>query len=102
MEFLVIAYDGTDQGAMERRLVAREAHLKTFRDLCGKGVFLYGAAILSEEGRMVGSMIVCDFASREELDQGWLRHEPYVVGNVWKTIDVRRAQVPTWLAERNR
>lgn len=94
MQFLVIAYDGTDEGAMARRAAARDAHLKAFRERYEKGVFLYGAAILSDEGRMIGSMIVCEFASREELDEQWLRHEPYVVGGVWKTIDVRRAQVP--------
>ena len=95
MQFLVIAYDGTDEGAAARRAAAREAHLKAFMDMREKGRFLYGAAILSDEGRMIGSMVVCDFASREELDDAWLRHEPYVVGGVWKTIDVKRAQVPT-------
>jgi uncharacterized protein YciI len=41
---------------------------------------------------MIGSMIVCDFPSREELEE-WLKEEPYVVGNVWKKINVNRAQV---------
>ncbi len=100
MQFLVIAYDGTDENAMQRRLAAREAHLKTFKENCEKGLFYYGAAILSEDGRMIGSMIVCEFPSRAELDAQWLEHEPYVLGNVWKTVEVKRAQVPPWLLEK--
>jgi hypothetical protein len=38
-------------------------------------------------------MIVCDFLSREELQEQWLKHEPYIHGNVWKKIEVNRAQV---------
>ncbi len=29
MQFVVIAYDGTDAGAQDRRLAARAAHLET-------------------------------------------------------------------------
>lgn len=100
MQFLVIAYDGTDEGAMERRLAAREAHLKTFKEIYEKGIFLYGTAILNEDGRMIGSMIVCDFTSRTDMDEQWLEQEPYVLGDVWKTVEIKRAQVPPWLTQK--
>ncbi len=92
MQFIVIAYDGTDQGALERRLAARDAHLKSAKEMFDGGKWLYAAGILNDDGKMIGSMIVCDFASRDELEE-WLKAEPYVVGDVWKKIDVNRAQV---------
>jgi uncharacterized protein YciI len=100
MQFLVLGYDGTDEGALDRRMAAREAHLKQFRERCEQGVFLYGSAILDDDGKMIGSMIVCDFPSRETLQAEWLDREPYVLGEVWKRIEVKRAQVPGFLIKR--
>ncbi|HWT82587.1 MAG TPA: YciI family protein, partial [Candidatus Methylomirabilis sp.] len=92
MQFLVLGYDGGDEGALARRLAVRDAHLKGFRERIEQGTFLYGAAMLGDDGRMIGSMIVCDFPSREALDEQWLRNEPYVNGDVWKRIEVVPAQ----------
>jgi uncharacterized protein YciI len=97
MQFLVVAYDGTDAGALERRLKVREAHLESAQEMYDTGKWLYAAAILNDDGKMIGSMIVCEFPSRDELDQ-WLKEEPYVVGNVWQKIEVNRAQVAPFCA----
>jgi uncharacterized protein YciI len=99
MQFLVVAYDGTDAGALERRLKAREAHLKSAQEMYDNGKWLYAAAILNDDGKMIGSMIVCEFPSRDELDQ-WLKEEPYVAGNVWQKIEVNRAQVAPFCANK--
>ena len=98
MNFIVIAYDGTDEGALPRRMAAREAHLKMGQDLFHQGRWLYAAGILSAEGKMIGSMIVCDFPSRDELEKEWLKKEPYVLGQVWQTVTVHRAQVAPFCA----
>lgn len=45
-------------------------------------------ALLDDEGTMIGSFIVCDYASREELERDWLCGEPYVTGGVWVRIEV--------------
>jgi uncharacterized protein YciI len=92
MQFILIGYDGTDDEALDRRLAARDAHLELAQKLYQDGKWLYAAAILSDDGKMMGSMIVCDFPSREALEEEWLKNEPYVTGNVWKKIDIRRAQ----------
>lgn len=97
MQFLVVAHDGTDAGALERRLKVREAHLKSAQEMYDTGKWLYAAAILNDDGKMIGSMIVCEFPSRDELEQ-WLKEEPYVVGNVWQKIEVNRAQVAPFCA----
>ena len=93
MQFIVIAYDGTDEGALERRLAVRDAHLKSAKELFDNGKWLYAVGILNENGKMIGSMIVCDFPSRDELEEQWLKNEPYMIGKVWEKVEVNRAHV---------
>ena len=99
MQFIVLGYDGTDEKALERRLAVREDHLKSAKELYETGKWLYAAAILNDAGTMIGSMIVCDYQSREELQEQWLNNEPYVKGNVWQKIEVKRAQVASLSAK---
>ncbi|MGB7061481.1 MAG: YciI family protein [Candidatus Zixiibacteriota bacterium] len=100
MQFIVIAYDGTDEKALERRLTVREAHLKSAKEMVDSGKWVYAAGILSDDGKMIGSMIICDFPSRDQLEQEWLKEEPYVTGKVWKTVNVNRAQVAAFCANK--
>jgi uncharacterized protein YciI len=92
MQFLVIGYDGSDAQALNRRLAVREAHLALGDKMRDAGKMLYGAAILDDLEHMVGSVLICDFESRDELDQ-WLKNEPYVTGNVWQKIEVKACRV---------
>ncbi len=100
MQFILLGYDDIDEGAPKRRMAAREAHLARFGEMYEKGVFQYGVAILDETGKMKGSMIVCDFPSRERLEEDWLKEEPYVLGGVWKRIEIHRAQAPALLLKK--
>jgi hypothetical protein len=99
MQFIVLGYDGTDDKALDRRMAAREAHLKQAKEMFGDGRWLYAAAILDDAGKMIGSMIVCDFPSRHALEEQWLKREPYVIGKVWQRIEVDRAQVAPFCAK---
>ncbi|KOV64790.1 hypothetical protein ADL01_27695 [Streptomyces sp. NRRL WC-3618] len=92
MQFMLLAYDGTDEGALDRRLAAREAHIALGDKLVAEGHMLFGTAILDANERMIGSMIVLEYPSRAELD-AWLKIEPYVVQDVWKTIEVKTVRV---------
>ena len=92
MQFVVIGYDGEDEQALERRLAAREAHLAMGDRMRDDGTMLYRAAILDDEEKMVGSVIVLEMDSRADVDR-WLSEEPYVRGDVWKKIEVRPARV---------
>lgn len=92
MQYIVMAYDGTDEKALERRLAVREQHLKSVEENFKDGKHLYGAAILDEAGKMIGSMMVVDYTSKEELDK-WLEVEPYVVGKVWEKIEIQPCKV---------
>lgn len=86
-QFIIIAYDGTDDKALERRMAVRQAHIETIDKLRTAGNALCGVAIIDDTGKMVGSMVVTNFPSRAELDQ-YLATEPYVVGKVWEQITV--------------
>lgn len=100
MHFVVVAYDGTDEGALERRLAVREEHLKEAGEMFAAGRWLFAAGLLDDDGKMMGSIFVCDFPDREELQEKWLDSEPYVTGNVWEKIAVHRAWVPPHLTEK--
>jgi uncharacterized protein len=93
MQFIITAYDGTDEKALERRLQAREEHLKGVERRCKEGEHLYAAAILDEDEKMIGSMMMVEYPSRKELDQ-YLKEEPYVTGKVWEKIEVQHCKVP--------
>ncbi len=93
MQFIVTGYDGKDSGALERRMAAREAHLSMAGEMYEKGKWLYAAAMLNDEGKMAGSVIICEFDSRTALEKEWLEKEPYVLGKVWEKIEITPAQV---------
>lgn len=92
MQFLVIGKDGKDEKAQQRRMAAREAHLKLGDEMEASGKRWYGCVMLDDNGNMIGSMAVMDFPSKKALNE-WLKHEPYIVGNVWKTVEVYRCNV---------
>jgi uncharacterized protein YciI len=94
MQFIVNGYDGGDEDALDRRMAARESHLAMAKEMVENGRWLYAAAILNEDEKMTGSMIVCEFDSRQDLQSEWLDKEPYVLGKVWEKIEITRAQVP--------
>lgn len=93
MQFMVVAYDGTDEKALERRMAVREAHLKGAKEMFDEGKLLYASGILNDDGKMIGSMMVVDFESKAELEEKWLKNEPYIKGSVWENIDIKRAGV---------
>ena len=87
MQFRIVAYDGLDEGALNRRLAARESHIAGAIALKKAGHLIAGGAILDDAERMIGSTIYVDFASRADLDD-WLQQDPYVIGDVWRDITI--------------
>ncbi|GLV53911.1 hypothetical protein KDH_07620 [Dictyobacter sp. S3.2.2.5] len=92
MEFIVMAYDATDEEALKRRLDIRPAHMAQGEKMLAEGKYRFGAALLNDEEKIIGSMIVADFASRDELN-AWLEIEPYVTGHVWEKIEVTPCRI---------
>ncbi len=87
-QFLIIAYDGTDPEAPNRRKAARPLHFEGLGPMVGRGEIKAGGAILDDAGAMIGSSTIVEFPSRAELD-AWLAREPYVTQGVWQRIEVR-------------
>jgi uncharacterized protein YciI len=87
MQFLVIARDGKDEAALDRRMAARGKHFDRLPKMIGDGHMLMGGAILDDHGKMIGSTTLVDFPDRAALDR-WLAEEPYVTEKVWLDIEV--------------
>jgi uncharacterized protein len=87
VQWLIVARDGTDPQAQDRRMAARAAHLDNAARLQAKGHLLVGGALLDDDGSMIGSACVAQFATRAELE-AWLRTDPYVTGDVWQEIEI--------------
>jgi uncharacterized protein YciI len=86
-QWLVIAHDGTDEGAQARRMAVRPTHMENIRPLVESRRIIAGGATLDEAGNVTGSAVFVEFDTRAELD-AWLTTDPYVTGKVWKRIEV--------------
>ncbi|EHQ28980.1 YCII-related protein [Mucilaginibacter paludis DSM 18603] len=91
-QYLVIAYDFTDDGALERRMAVRPAHLEGTRQLRQTGNYILGGAILDDHGRMIGSTMVLQFDSDGQLE-AWKKQEPYITQHIWEKIEIRPFKV---------
>lgn len=91
-QYLITAYDFTDAEALKRRMDVRPHHLDGARALKESGNFLLAGALLNDEGKMIGSTMVLQFESEEQLE-AWKQNEPYVTMGVWETVDVKPIKV---------
>jgi uncharacterized protein len=57
-QYLVTAYDYTDTEALQRRMNVRPHHLDGAKGLKESGNFILGGAILNDEGKMIGSVMI--------------------------------------------
>ena len=88
MQFVVTAYDG--KNVLEKRMEVRPRHLENMSRIPGKVICAGG--LLDEEGKMKGSVMILDFASRDQLD-AYLESEPYIQEHVWEKITVEPMNV---------
>ena len=93
MHFVIIAHDYKDEKAFDRRMAVREAHLKNAKKMFENGSLIFASALLDNEERMNGSVMVVNYPSEEDLRKEWLDNEVYVVGKVWEDITVRKVKV---------
>ncbi|MDB5137705.1 MAG: hypothetical protein JWP37_4308 [Mucilaginibacter sp.] len=91
-QYLVTAYDHTDTDALQRRMNVRPHHLDDAKELKENGNYVLGGAILNDEGDMVGSVMILQFETEEEL-QAWQQNEPYITQKIWETVDVKPFRV---------
>ncbi len=91
-QYLITAYDGTDENALERRMTVRPFHLEGVKKLKENGNFIIGGAMLDEEGKMIGSTMILQFESPSEL-QNWIDNESYIQKKVWEKFEIKPFRV---------
>ena len=88
MDFPVIAMDGFDDGALDRRMAARDEHIAGIMKLKEQGHFIAGGAILDDDGKMIGSSVIVEFPDRESVEK-CIAEDPYTRGDVWRDVTIR-------------
>lgn len=91
-QYLVTAYDYTDAEAFQRRMAARPHHVDGAKALKASGNFVVGGAMLNEEGKMIGSTMIVQFETDEEME-AWKQNDPYITQKVWESVDVKPFKV---------
>lgn len=91
-QYVVIARDGKDEQAFDRRMEARPVHLAGAKKLKEQNQFVLGGAMLDEKGMMRGSVMIVQFETEEEF-KNWYENEPYIKSGVWKEIEVQAFKV---------
>jgi len=91
-QYIITAYDFTDTSALERRMNVRPHHLDGVKVLKDAGNYLIGGALLNDDGKMIGSVMILQFETEEALD-AWKQNEPYITQNIWESVDVKPFKV---------
>ena len=91
-QYVIIAQDGKDADAVERRLQHRPAHLDGARKLKMEGAFVTGGAMLDDQGFMRGSVMIVQFETEDGLKK-WMSEEPYIQNGVWTDIQIKPFRV---------
>ncbi|KAI0667082.1 hypothetical protein C8Q78DRAFT_983090 [Trametes maxima] len=89
-KFLVYAPDMADEGALQRRLSVRQAHLARAKEEEAKGVVKLGGALLTPdsivsqtaEKKMVGSVFICEAESVDAVRK-LMESDVYYTSGVW-------------------
>jgi uncharacterized protein len=92
LQFVIIAEDGKDEEALDRRMAVRPAHFDGVRKLKEANHYILGGATLDDNSKMNGSVMIVQFETEQAL-QAWLEKEPYVTGRVWNKVQVRPFKV---------
>ena len=88
MQYVIKAYDGLNK--LEKRMAVRSRHLENMTAV--KGKVLCAGGLLDDAGKMIGSLLVMDFETRERLDE-YLNTEPYIIEQVWEKVEVEPMNV---------
>jgi|EP01037_Dinobryon_pediforme_P010231 uncharacterized protein YciI len=91
-QYLITGYDHTDDEALQRRMNIRPHHLDGAKALKETGNYVLGGAILNDDGKMIGSVMVLQFETEEGLEN-WKQTEPYITQNIWESVDVKPFKV---------
>jgi uncharacterized protein YciI len=86
-QYVVVAQDGRDEAALDRRMAIRPEHFAGAKALKANNNFIVGGAILNDDQKMIGSVMILQFENDEKM-QEWYDNEPYVKEGVWQFIEI--------------
>ena len=86
-QFIIQAKDHIDDEAVQRRISVREIHLKRMREEKASGVFIIGGALLNNDNKMIGSVIILSLPDEQSLWH-WIEQDVYMTGKVWDEVQV--------------
>lgn len=83
--YAIICNDKPDSLAL--RMAAREAHLAYVKSTTGV-VFKIGGPFLSPDGTMIGSMLIVDAATPDDV-AAFAKDDPYGKAGLFQSVDIR-------------
>jgi len=92
MQFIIYAYDATDDKALERRMAVRPDHLENIKRVKEKGSVICAGGLTNDDGKVIGSFLVMEFANKE-LFNDYLESEPYIKHGVWDEVKINTCNV---------
>ncbi len=87
MGYAVIAWDGEDEGALDRRMAARDRHMAVITEWAADGRLALGVPLFTPDWKPAGSLMLLEVPDRAGLD-AYLAAEPIAAGGVWERIEV--------------
>ena len=87
MLYFVLAHDGTDSEAPQRRQRVRNAHLEGLKPAVESGMVQLGGAILDDDGGMVGSVVLIE-ADSPAAARDFIENDVYRREGVWQTVEI--------------
>jgi uncharacterized protein YciI len=88
MLFLVLAFDGGDAEAPQRRQKVREQHLEGAHALAAAGTLHLGGALLNDDGGMIGSALLIEAIDEADV-RARLEADIYHRAGVWQRYEIR-------------
>lgn len=85
MLFAVIRHDHPN--SLDLRLSARPKHLEYLKTVLDK--IMYGGALLDDDGKQIGSMLIIDVADKAEADR-FADEDPFVEAGLFASTSVRQ------------
>lgn len=82
MLYMILAHDGDDPQAPQRRQAVRESHLAGMKTLVDDGRVPFAAALLDDAGNMIGSALTVE-ADSEEDARALIEADIYHREGVW-------------------
>lgn len=93
MNFILNGYDYKDEKSLERRMAAREGHVKNIEAMKNDKKILMACAMLNSDGNMCGSTLILEMENKEAVDE-YLKTEAYVLEKVWERVEVIECKIP--------